>query len=93
MIRLDELKKRVQPILEKYEIEKAGVFGSVARGEQETNDIDLLVKIDRKISILDFIGIKQELEDELKMKVDLVEYDSLKPTLKDDVLKEEVPVL
>lgn len=93
MIRLDELKKKIQPILEKYAIEKAGVFGSVARGEQETNDIDLLVKIDRKISILDFIGIKQELEDELDMKVDLVEYDSLKPALKDDVLKEEVPVI
>jgi predicted nucleotidyltransferase len=51
------------------------------------------VKIDRKISILDFIGIKQDLEDELDMKVDLVEYDSLKPALKDDVLKGEVPVI
>lgn len=93
MIRLDELKKRVQPILKKYGIEKAGVFGSVARQEQETNDIDLLVKIDRKISIIDFIGIKQALEDELDMNVDLVEYDSLKPALKDDVLKEEVPII
>jgi len=51
------------------------------------------VKIDQKISLLDFIGIQQELEDELDMKVDLVEYDSLKPSLKEDILKDEVPVL
>lgn len=93
MIRLNEIKKRIQPILKKYGIEKAGVFGSVARRETQANDIDLLVKIDRKISLLDFIGIQQELEDELGIKVDLVEYDSLKPALKETILKEEVPVL
>jgi predicted nucleotidyltransferase len=74
--------------LKKYGIKKAGLFGSMARGDVETNDVDLLVKIDQKISLLDFIGIQQELEDELDMKVDLVEYDSLKPAL-----KEEVPVI
>jgi predicted nucleotidyltransferase len=93
MIHLNEIKKRVQPILEKYGIEKAGIFGSAARKKSEANDIDLLVKIEQKISLLDFIGIQQELEDELKMKVDLVEYDSLKPALREEVLKEEVPIL
>jgi predicted nucleotidyltransferase len=93
MAKLEEIKKKVRPILKKYGIQKAGVFGSAARGEVETNDVDLLVKIDQKISLLDFIGIQQELEDELDMKVDLVEYDSLKPALKEDILKEEVPVI
>lgn len=93
MANLEDIKKKVRPILEKYGIKKAGVFGSTARGEAKTNDIDLLVKIDQKISLLDFIGIQQELEDELDMKVDLVEYDSLKPALKEDILKEEVPVI
>ncbi|WP_445665595.1 nucleotidyltransferase family protein [Fodinibius sp. AD559] len=93
MAKLEEIKKKVRPILEKYGIKKAGVFGSTARGEAEGNDVDLLVKIDKKISLLDFIGIQQELEDELGMKVDLVEYDSLKPALKEDILKEEVPVI
>jgi len=93
MANLEDIKKKVRPILEKYGIQKAGVFGSTARGEVEINDVDLLVKIDQKISLLDFIGIQQELEDELDMKVDLVEYDSLKPALKEDILKEEVPVI
>jgi uncharacterized protein len=46
------------------------------------NDLDLLVKIDKKMSLLEFIGIQQELEDELGMKVDLVEYEAIKPALK-----------
>lgn len=37
--------------------------------------------------LLDFVGIQQKLEDELNINVDLVEYDSLKPAL-----KEEMPV-
>lgn len=57
------------------------------------NDLDLLVKIDRKMSLLEFITIQQELEDELGIKVDLVEYESIKPALKDEILREEVPVL
>ncbi len=93
MAKIEEIKNKVRPILKKYGIKKAGVFGSAARGEEETNDVDLLVKIEQKISLLDFIGIQQELEDELDMKVDLVEYDSLKPALREDILKEEVPVL
>lgn len=93
MANLEDIKQRVRPILKKYGIKKAGIFGSSARMEAEVNDIDLLVKIEQKISLLDFIGIKQELEDELNMKVDLVEYNSLKPALKKDILKDEVPVL
>ncbi|HKJ34648.1 MAG TPA: nucleotidyltransferase family protein [Balneolales bacterium] len=93
MVDLENIKQKIRPILQKYGIKKAGIFGSSARGETIVNDIDLLVKIEQKISLLDFIGIKQELEDELNMKVDLVEYDSLKPALKKDILKDEVPVL
>lgn len=93
MANIDDIKQKARPILKKYGIKKAGVFGSTARGEVETNDIDLLVKIERKISLLDFIGIQQELEDVLGMKVDLVEYDSLKPALKENILREEVPVI
>ncbi len=93
MNNLDDIKNNIRPILKKYGIKKAGIFGSSARGESVANDLDLLVKIDKKISLQEFIEIKQELEDELGMKVDLVEYDAIKHSLKDDILKDEVPVL
>jgi len=90
---LDKIKAQITPILKKYGIKKAGIFGSSVHGETQINDIDLLVQIDRKISLLEFIGIQQELEDTLNMHVDMVEYDSLKPALRKDILKQEVPVL
>lgn len=90
---LDDIKKKIRPILKKYGIKKAGIFGSFARGEPVVNDLDLLVKIDKKISLLKFIGIQQELEDALNMKVDLVEYEAIKPAIKDEILRDEEPVL
>jgi predicted nucleotidyltransferase len=93
MKNLNAIKKKIRPILKKYGIKKAGIFGSSARGESVVNDLDLLVKIDQKISLLEFIGIQQELEDELGMKVDLVEYEAIKPALKEDILRDEDPVL
>lgn len=93
MVHIEEIKHKVIPILRRHGIAKAGIFGSGARRELVINDIDLLVEIDHKISLLEFIEIKQELEEELAMKVDLVEYDALKPALREEILKEEVPIL
>jgi len=93
MNNLDDIKKKIRPILKKYGIKKAGIFGSYARGESVVNDLDLLVKIDKKMSLLEFIGIQHEIEDVLGVKVDLVEYEAIKPALKDDILRDEVPVL
>lgn len=90
---IENIKLKIRPILIKYGIKKAGIFGSSARGESVVHGLDLLVKIKRKISLLDFIDIKLELEDELGMKVDLVEYEAIKPALRDEILKDELPVL
>ncbi|SMO94635.1 nucleotidyltransferase family protein [Gracilimonas mengyeensis] len=93
MNELDSIKKKIRPILKKYGIKKAGIFGSYARGDSIANDLDLLVKIENKISLLTFIKIQQELEDELGIDVDLVEYETIKPALRDEILKDEEPVL
>lgn len=90
---LAHIKQTITPILLRHGVQKAGLFGSVARGEQAPGDVDILVRIDKRISLLRFIGIQQELEDALGMNVDLVEYSALKPALKSDILKEEVSVL
>jgi len=69
---IEEIKKKVIPILKRYHVKKAGIFGSVARGEEtEESDIDILVEIDDRMSLLDFVGLKLELEDALGKKVDL----------------------
>ncbi len=92
---IDEVKKKIRPVLKKYDLRKAGVFGSIVRGElKKDSDVDILVEIGKDdLSLLDFVGIKLELEDALGRKVDLVEYDTIKPLLKERILAEEVPIL
>ncbi len=91
---VEEIKRKVVPILRKYGVRRASIFGSVVRGEmREDSDIDILVEIDRDISLLDFVALKLELEDVLGRKVDLVEFDAIKPRLKERILKEQVVII
>ena len=86
---LEEIKKLTEPILRKNSVEYAGVFGSVARGEaSKDSDVDILVRFSKDISLLDHIGVAQELEDVLNRKVDLVTERSLKNSLVPSVKKD-----
>jgi uncharacterized protein len=90
-MKIEKIKKKIMPILNRHSVKKAAIFGSFARGEgKKTSDIDILVEIKKDISLLDFIGIQQEIEDVLHKKVDLVEYDTIKPIIKDQILKEQL---
>ena len=92
--RIEEIKRKILPILKKHGVTKAGVFGSIVRGEaREDSDIDILVEIESDISLLDFVGIKLEIEEALGQKVDLVEYKTIKPLLKERILSEQVAIL
>ena len=85
---------KIRRILKKSGATKAAVFGSYARNEQKKgSDIDILVEINDKKSLLDFIGIQLELEKALKKKVDLVEYECIKPLIKDSVLSSLIPII
>jgi len=82
------------PIMQEYGVKKAALFGSFVRREMKKNsDIDVLVEIEADISLLDFIELKQKLEETLGRKVDLVEYNTLKPLIKENILKEQVVLL
>lgn len=91
---IEEIKETVLHVLRQHGAKRAGLFGSLVREEMtETSDVDILVELNKDLSLLDFIGIKLEIEERLGKKVDLVEYDTLKPLLKDRILKEEVRIL
>lgn len=89
----DEILKKITQVLKKHHIKKAGLFGSYAKGSySKSSDIDILVELDKRLSLLDFIRIKLELEDVLQKKIDLVEYSSIKPLLKDKIINEEIRI-
>lgn len=91
---IEDIRKKTLPIFRFYGIKRAALFGSAAKGKtKETSDIDILVDIKKDISLLQFIKIKSVLEARLKKKVDLVEYDALKPAIREKVLREQVRLL
>jgi predicted nucleotidyltransferase len=89
-----EIRHKVVPVLQRYRTRRAGLFGSVVRGEMRRNsDIDILVELDDDLSLLDVVRINRELEEALGRKVDLVEYETIKPIIRERILSEEVRIL
>lgn len=89
--KLKSIIDKVLPILQKYHVNKASVFGSYASGKYtEGSDLDLLVETPRELSLFQFIEIEQELEKKLSLPVDLVEESTLKSVVKDQVLKDKI---
>lgn len=79
---IEEVKEKAVPILKRYGATRAGVFGSVVRGKtRRRSDNDILVEIGDGLSLLDFVRINRELEEALGRKVDLVEYETIKPRI------------
>lgn len=86
---ISDIKRKITPILKKYDIKKASIFGSVARGEQnKTSDVDLLVELGKPLG-LDFVDLQMDIEKIIKRKVDLLTYDSIHSSLKDLIFKDQ----
>jgi len=91
---IEKIKKKIIPVLKEYNVTKAGIFGSYAKGEQKKNsDVDILIKIHDDAGLLTLIGLKLELQKVIKRKVDLVEYETIRKELKEQILKNEIKIL
>ncbi len=74
-----------------YHLVKIGVFGSIARGEQnELSDIDLIVEFENNTP--DLYSIKQRLKNEIQSKfnlpVDICREKYIKPVFRQQILSE-----
>ena len=89
----EELFKKVVSILKGHGVKKAAVFGSYARAEAgPESDIDILVEFSGRKSLLDIVGIEQELSERLGKKVHLLTEKSISPYLIDRI-KSEMAVI
>lgn len=82
------------PVLKENGVTKAGIYGSRATGEaREDSDLDLVVELPEKASLLDLVHLELELQDLLGIKVDVATYDGLHPRLRKRILTEERRIL
>ena len=72
-----------------YGVQRLGLFGSYVRGKQrKRSDIDILVTFNRDIDLFDFLDLREYLENQLRIKVDLVMESALKPAIGKRILSE-----
>lgn len=91
---INDIKNKILPILKKYDVSRASLFGSLVKNEAtEESDIDLLVEFKGEKSLLDLAGLKIELEELLGRRVDVLTYNSLHPLLKEKILSNEMAIL
>ena len=86
--------KKIRPVLRYYDVKKAAIFGSFARGEgKKGSDVDILVEFRGQKSLLDLASLKIKLEKSLHNKVDVITYNSLHPLLRERILREQKVIL
>lgn len=91
---IEKIKNKILLILQSYDVARAAIFGSFARGENtEGSDIDILVEFRGEKSLLDFAGLKIAMEESPKMKVDVLTYNSLHTLLRERILREQMVIL
>ena len=89
---LDILRAHKEELSAKYGVTRLGVFGSVARDEAlDTSDVDIVVEMPP--DLFQMVHMKEELEQLLRVSVDLIRYQKhLNPLLKRRIDNEAIYV-
>lgn len=84
--------EREKESIRSFGVSELGIFGSFARNEQKvTSDVDVLVELQRE-TFRDYMGLLGFLERLFGRKVDLVMKDTIKPLIRDRILRETIYV-
>jgi uncharacterized protein len=87
----EKTKRKIAELCRKNKVRELSIFGSRARGDDRPDsDYDFLVEFhpDAGIGLIEFVGIKLELEELLGRGVDLVSKTGLKRRIRSRVLAE-----
>jgi len=71
-------------------------YSSKARSsgeEKRGSDIDMLIEPPKGMSLFGFVGLQQKLEKAIGRKVDLGEYSTLKPRIRQKILSQQIRIL
>ncbi len=86
-------RQEILRLARRHRVRNVRVFGSVRRGEaRRGSDLDLLVTLEKEATLLDQIGLQQDLEERLGRKVDVVSDAALHWYLAPQILAEAIPL-
>jgi predicted nucleotidyltransferase len=96
-MRRDEALERLRPLLpalqQRFGVKSLALFGSVARDSAgTTSDVDVVVDFEGPATLVRYMGVKHTLEDELGVRVDVVNRRALKPMLEAAIAREAIDV-
>jgi predicted nucleotidyltransferase len=90
---LERYRAEILDLARRHGAQDVRVFGSFAQAEEgPDSDLDLLVTLGEGRSLLDLVGLKQDLEDLVRRPVDVVTERALSPYLRERVLSQAVPL-
>lgn len=80
---LADISAKIKPVLKKYGVKRAGVFGSYARGDaRPDSDIDLLVRFGKPMGLVAYMQFIEQMETVLGHSVDVVTEQSMSPFIR-----------
>lgn len=90
-----DIKEKVIPVLKRYRIVKASIFGSFARGSQSPeSDLDLFLEVPKGTSLLQLGGLYMDLKDALGRKVHILTTNTkVDPIIQKNIQRDMTPIL
>ncbi len=93
-MKIEELRGMREQILgmaKRHGVRRVQIFGSLARGEsRKDSDVDFLVELEPGRTLLDIVAIKQDLEDLLQRRVDVVTKNAVSPYIIDEIVAQAI---
>lgn len=94
ILTIKQIKERIRPVIQKYDITEVYLFGSYARGEaNRDSDVYIYCSHGNVKSLFDEVGLIQDLEEALGKKVDVVTIGSkMHPLFKEQIEEDKIKI-
>ena len=91
MTEIDIIKEKIKPIAQKYNLVYVWLFGSYAKNTQtENSDIDIIVRTEDVLGGFKIVEVKLAIEEAFQRPVDIVTTGSIKDSLLEDEILDEI---
>jgi uncharacterized protein len=90
---LNQHRQSILDLAQQHRVRNIRVFGSAASGEMSADsDVDLLVDLEPEATLIDLGSLLVDLEELLGRRVDIVTSEAIHSAIRDQILREAVPL-